>query len=108
MQSTIVKFRVAFLLVAAVVLVYTSGASAQTERRPSEDTIQVGAVNERSPAVDLKTVGKVVAPGVLEVDPGSVRGKRIKVSSGGEGARHACIGKYDKAAGTCKGIYIEW
>ena len=108
MQSTIVKFRVALLLVAAVALVYTSGASAQTERRPSEATIQVEAVSERSPAVDLKTVGREVAPGVIEVDPGSVRGKRIKLAGGDEGAKHVCIGKYDTKTGTCRGLYIEW
>jgi hypothetical protein len=56
--------------------------------------------------VDLKVVGKEVAPGVIEVDPNSIRGKRLTVPRGNQTARFICIGKWKN--GECKGIYIEW
>jgi hypothetical protein len=105
MKSKVVNFGILFFM-AAVVLVCASRANTQTARRSSEAAIQVGTVNERSPAVDLKTVGKLVAPGVLEVDPNSVRGKRITISGGADAARRLCIGKWDGVG--CKGIYLEW
>ena len=107
MKSKVVNFGTLFFMAAVVMLVCASSANTQTARRSSEAAIQSGTVNEKSPAVDLKTVGKLAAPGVLEVDPNSVRGKRLTISSGGEAARHVCIGKWDGAAKTCKGIYIE-
>ena len=108
MKSKVVNLGILFFMAAGVVLVYASRANTQTVRQSPEATIKVGRVNERSPTVDLRTVGKIVAPGVLEVNPDSIRGKRITVSDGGEAARHLCIGKWDGAAQTCSGIYIEW
>lgn len=108
MKSKIVNFGILFFMAAVVVLAYASSANTQTERRPSEAAIQVATVNKKSPAVDLKTVGKIVAPGVLEVDPASVRGKRITLSGGGEVATTICIGTWDGPSQSCKGIYINW
>ena len=82
----------------------------QTERKllpaMTESSIAVGTVTEKSATVSPKDIGKEVAPGVLEVDPDSVRGKRIMMPSGDQTARAACIGKWKN--GECKGIYIEW
>jgi hypothetical protein len=92
-------------------LVFASTANPQTERRqpgaPAETTIQVGTVTERSPAVSLSAIGREVAPGVLEVDPGAVRGKRLTLPRGDQAqAKKLCIGKWSN--GECKGIYLEW
>ena len=82
----------------------------QTERKlPStmtESVIGVGTVTEKSATVNPKEIGKEVAPGVFEVDPNAVRGKRIMMPSGDQTARAACIGKWKN--GECKGVYIEW
>lgn len=64
-----------------------------------------GTVTVKSPAVSLRTVGKEVAPGGFEVDPSSIRGKRLTIP-GGQTLRFICIGKWKD--GECKGIYIEW
>ncbi len=109
MKSRIVNLGILFLMTALVLLASVGAARTQTERRPAESTIQVGDTGERSPAVDLRSVGRKIAPGVLEVDPAAVRGKRIIVPTGNQTAeKHACIGKWDGVAKTCKGIYIEW
>jgi hypothetical protein len=97
------------IMAAAAVLVLASAANPQAaERRAPEASIQVGKVTERSPAVDLKAIGREVAPGVIEVDPSSIRGKRLILPPVGGAARHLCIGKWDGAAKTCKGVYVEW
>jgi hypothetical protein len=92
----------------AFVLVFAGAAYSQepAERRPSEASIQVGTVTEGSPAVSLKAVGKEVAPRIFEVDPGAIRGKRLTIPRGEQGARFICIGKWKN--GECRGIYIEW
>ena len=104
-SKKVLNFRKLFPIVVAAVLVCASAANAQTERRLPEAPIQVGTVTEKSPAVSLKAVGKEVAPGGFEVDPGAIRGKRLTIP-GGQTLRFICIGKWK--AGECKGIYIEW
>ncbi len=107
MISKLLNFRKLFPLAAAAMLLFAGAATPQTERSQSGETaIQAGVVNAKSPAVDLKAVGKEVAPGVLEVDPNSVRGKRLIIPRGNQTARFICIGKWKN--GECKGIYIEW
>jgi len=109
MKSKIVNLGMLFLMAAVVLLASAAAARTQTTRPPAVSTIQVGAAGERSPAVDLKSVGRKVAPGVLEVDPAAVRGKRIIIKTGNQTAeRHLCIGKWDTGAGTCSGVYLEW
>ncbi|MFN2413496.1 MAG: hypothetical protein ABR535_10665 [Pyrinomonadaceae bacterium] len=93
---------------------FVGTANAQNERRPApaqaDAVISVGSVTGASPAVELNAVSKMVAPGAWEIDPNSVRGKRLilpmKVQGGAETARFICIGKWKN--GECKGIYIEW
>lgn len=107
------KVKLVFLISALALLAFaaTSDSQQPVERRVAEVTlpIQVGPVTEQSPAVSLSGVGKEVAPGVFEVDPNSIRGKRLVLPpSGGGTARHICIGKWDAQTKTCKGIYIEW
>ncbi|MEK6289279.1 MAG: hypothetical protein AABO57_26505 [Acidobacteriota bacterium] len=104
MKGRIVNLRKLFPLVA--VLVCASVANPQADRRLPDLTIQAGTVTEKSPVVDLKTAGKEVAPGVFEVDPASIRGKRLGLPRGGQALRAICIGQWRK--GECKGIYIEW
>ena len=110
MKSKLLSFRKLFPVAAAAVLLFAVTANPQTERgrpaAPAETAIQVGTVTERSSAVNLRDVGKEVAPGVLEVDPNSVRGKRLVMPRGDQTARSVCIGKWKN--GECKGIYIEW
>ena len=63
-------------------------------------------VNKKSPAVKLKAVGKEVAPGVFEVAPGSILGKRLTMPGDDQPGWICCIGYYDKG-GSCVGIYID-
>jgi len=106
MKSKVLNLRNLFPVVAVAMLVFANAADAQqAERRLPEAPIQVGTVTEKSPAVSLKAVGKEVAPGGFEVDPGAIRGKRLTIP-GGQTLRFICIGKWK--AGECKGIYIEW
>lgn len=103
-----------FLSLAAFAVLACAGAShAQTVRRAEAAavrkmaTIQVASVNAKSPTVDLKAVGRRVAPGVLEVNPELVRGRRLILPSGGGGeAIKVCIGLWDGSGG-CLGIYID-
>ena len=84
---------------------FASAADAQqAERRLPEASVQVGTVTEKSQAVSLKAIGKEVAPGVFEVDPDAIRGKRLTIPRG-ETLWHICIGKWK--AGECTGIYID-
>ncbi len=106
MKSKLTKLRVSLLMVAAGLLVLTSPASPQTKERVAGIIIQGGLVTGRSPAVSLKTVGREVAPGVFEVDPGSINGKRLTVPRDQAAQRKICIGKWNN--GECRGIYIEW
>lgn len=107
MKSKLLNFRKLFPIAAAAMFLFAGAVTPQTERSQSGETvIQAGVVNAKSPAVDLKAVGKEVAPGVLEVDPNSVRGKRLIMPRGNQAARKICIGKWKN--GECKGIYIEW
>ena len=78
-----------FPIVAAGMLVYAGAAypqpkQTQTEKQiieaPKEAPIALYRVNDKSPAVNLTAVGKEVSPGVLEVDPASIRGKRDRKS----------------------------
>ena len=102
-----------FLSFAVFALLACAGsARAQTVRRAeaapvrTPDAIRVAAVNERSPAVDLKAGGRKVAPGVLEVSPDAVRGKRLILPSGGSGKPiKLCIGLW--IGSDCLGTYIE-
>jgi len=108
MKIKLLSFRKLLPVAASAMLLIAGTANAQTERQsaPATTVMQVGTVTERSSAVNLKTIGKEVAPGVLEVDPNSVRGKRFIIPRDDQTARVACIGKWKN--GECRGIYIEW
>lgn len=101
-----------FSIVAAGMLVYAGAAYAQTEKRtiekPPEEPIKLDRVTDKSPAVNLASVGREVAPGILEVDRSSVRGKRLVIS--GSKAKHMCIGKWItiSTGPTCEGNWVEW
>ena len=101
-----------FLMVAAGVLVYAGAAYPQTEKKiiekPGEPKIALHRVTETSPAVDLATVSKEVSPGVLEVDPNAIAGKRLMVP-GGAKAKNICLGKWItlRAGPTCEGSWVQ-
>jgi hypothetical protein len=113
MKSNVLNLGKLFLMAALTMVVFAGAANPQTERRqggasisPTEGAIEVGTVTAKSSAVNLKAIGREVAPGVLEVDPSSVRGKRLVMPRGDQTMRFVCIGKWKN--GECKGIYIEW
>lgn len=110
MRSKLLDLRILCSIAAAAILVFAGAANPQTERTKSvaatETAIQVGTVTRGSPAVNLNAIGREVAPGVFEIEPSSIRGRRITVPRGDLGARVVCIGRWKN--GECKGIYIEW
>lgn len=85
-------------------------ASAQVveEERPVAQSIAIGRVTLESPAIALSKVGKQVAPGVIQVDPGSISGKRLFIDPQSmRGNVGICIGVYSKKRGACYGIWID-
>lgn len=115
MKSKFLNFGKLFRLAAtAIIMLFFAGTvSLQTERNqskdPTETFIKVGTATAKSPAIDLKTVSKEIVPGIFEVDPSSIRGKRLIVPRDKSGEnlsiKGICIGKYKN--GECIGIYIE-
>lgn len=58
--------------------------------------IPVGEVSGRSPSVEPRTIGTLVAPGILEVDPAAIVGKRLVISESAEmKGILICIGKWE-------------
>ena len=110
MKTNIMNFGRMFPMVAAGMLVYAGAAYAQTEKRvieaPKEASIQLDRVTANSPSVNLKDVGNEVAPGIVEVAPSSIRGKRLVLPRGGA-ARKTCLGKWNGQTKTCEGVFIE-
>jgi hypothetical protein len=108
-----------FLMVAAGVLVYAGTAYAQTEKQPATEKQLINKpgdprfalhrVTDKSPAVNLTTVAKEASPGMLEVDPNAIAGKRLVIPSGGK-TRNICLGKWitTKQGPTCEGSWVEW
>jgi hypothetical protein len=92
------------VLATAATLLLSGAAIAQTQRTPSTPP----PVN-LPPAVSLERVGKQVSPGVYEVNPESVRGKRLVIEpmnqQVGGPPRRICIGKWRPP--NCNGIYLE-
>lgn len=106
------------LMVAAGAFVCAGAAYAQAQKQPATEKqilekpgsppIALHRVTEKSPSVDLMTVGKEVAPGVLEVDPNMIAGKRLMVP-GGAKSKNICLGKWItlKAGPTCEGSWMQ-
>ena len=113
------NFRRLFLMVAAGVLVYAGTAYAQTEKQPAtekqlinkpgDSRVALHRVTDKSPAVNLTAVAKEASPGMLEVDPNAIAGKRLVIPSGGK-TRSICLGKWitTKQGPTCEGSWVEW
>lgn len=77
--------------------------AAQSQRIP------VGEVDPRSPSVALSKVGVQVAPGIVQVDPQALVGKRLTIDQASRiGTVGACIGVYNKKKGKCFGIWIDF
>ena len=104
---------------AAGALVCAGTAYAQTEKQPPTEKqlinkpgpppIALHRVTEKSPTVDVTTVGKEVAPGILQVDPNAIAGKRLAIPSGGK-TKSICLGTWVtlKAGPTCEGSWVQW
>lgn len=96
------------LLTSALLAGVANSQTAPEAKRTTTPTVTklpVGTVTERSAAVPAKEVGKVVAPGVLVIDPSAILNKRILLNPGDPAARIICIGFWRK--GSCAGIYID-
>jgi hypothetical protein len=107
-----------FLMVAAGAFVCAGAAYAQMEKqpktekqlinKPAEPAVALHRVTEKSPTVELTTVGKEVSPGILQVDPNAIAGKRLVIPSGGK-AKNICLGTWVtlKAGPTCEGSWVQ-
>ncbi len=73
--------------------------------------ISVAEVGLRSPAVSITSVGKEVAPGIYQVDPSSIQGKRLIMPAAGSSSAlvkvGVCIGVWSKKKQRCIGIWIQ-
>ncbi len=115
MKVDITNFGKVLPLVAAGMLAYAGAAYSQTEKRvieaPKEPGIQLDRVSATAPTVNLTAVAKEVEPGIMEVDPSSVRGKRLVL--GTIAGKNICLGKWTiQKRGTtenkfCQGMWIQ-
>jgi len=73
--------------------------------------ISVAEVGIKSPTVSIRAVGKEVAPGVYQVDPKSIQGKRLLMPTAGSGTAlvkvGVCIGVWHKKKERCIGIWVQ-
>ena len=115
MKTKIMSFGRLLPIVAAGMLVYAGAAYPQTEKRvieaPREAGIQMDRVSATAPTVNLTAVAKEVEPGIMEVDPSSIRGKRLVL--GAVAGKNICLGKWTtQKRGTtenkfCQGMWIQ-
>jgi len=106
MTSQLQSFGKLFPIAIATVLSFPVTAIAQTNRVPSSPP---PVTVRQPPAVSLERVGKQISPGVYEVNPESVRGKRLVIEpmnqQVGGPPRKICIGKWRPP--NCDGLYLE-
>ena len=99
-----------FPMVAAGMLVYAGVAYPQTEKQileaPGQPPIALHRATEKSPAVNLTAVGKEVSPGIFQVDPNSIRDKRLVIDGKG---KQVCLGKWitTTQGPTCEGSWVQ-
>jgi hypothetical protein len=103
----VTKLNFVKLALAAAVLALPHTANAASLSIPflSAAAAKVGAASSRSPAVSFRDVGKEVEPGIFQIDPTRVRGRRLILTDSGPAAAVICIGRW--VDGTCYGIYID-
>jgi hypothetical protein len=88
-------------LVAAAIILPTAARADGLVR-----TLQGALLGERQrSAVTLASVAKELQPGVYEVDPRAVMGRRVVFSANGPASQLVCIGHWAKNA--CNGILID-
>jgi len=111
------------ILTGALLLIVTLGAAgellAQDSTRATASrmvaqeaqVITVAEVGLQSRAVSVTSVGKEVAPGIYQVDPDSIQGKRLIMPATGSSAAlvkvGVCIGVWHKKKQRCIGIWIQ-
>lgn len=73
--------------------------------------ISVAEVGLKSRAVSVTSVGREVAPGIYQVDPESIKGKRLIMPDNGSSSAlvkvGVCIGVWHKKKQRCIGIWIQ-
>jgi len=73
--------------------------------------INVAEVGLKSQAVSVISVGKEVAPGIYQVDPDSIKGKRLIMPASDSSASRVkvgvCIGVWHKKKQRCIEIWIQ-
>ena len=73
--------------------------------------ISVAEVGPKSRAVSVTSVGEEVAPGIYQVDPDSIKGKRLIMPDSGSSSAlvkvGVCIGVWHKKKQRCIGIWIQ-
>ena len=74
---------------------------------PSNDVqiMRFSSVQINSPAIAIETVGKVVAPGILQISPESLNGRVLNFDNI-QSYRGVCIGVFSTRKGKCTGIFI--
>ena len=109
------------VLTGVLLLIATLGAtgellaqdSTKMTRMAVQETqvISVAEVGKKSQAVSIRAVGKEVAPGIYQVDPESIKGKRLVMPATGSGTAFVkvgvCIGVWHKKKQRCIGIWIQ-
>ncbi|HTS21073.1 MAG TPA: hypothetical protein VMN79_04595 [Casimicrobiaceae bacterium] len=118
MKTQGMNFGILAVTLVAGALVCAGTAYAQTEKqpptekqiinKPGEPPIALHRVTGTSPTVDLAAVSKEVSPGVLEVDPNVIAGKRLVVPGSGKG-KNICLGKWItlRSGPTCEGSWVQ-
>jgi hypothetical protein len=93
---------IALSLLSATLLVSAAGAAASKSA-----TIPVGRASLKSQAVSLKEVGRVVAPGIIQVNPAAIRNRRLVFgTTAQEEVQGVCIGEFNVNTGVCNGVFI--
>ena len=112
--------RIALSLLASTLLIGAAGAQEQTSpnetaepieahvptevRVPTRSTFNVGAIARTASVVNARDIGRVVAPGVIQIDPAAIGNRRIVLKPGDLGFT-ICIGVWHDD--WCIGILVE-
>ena len=115
MKVEITNFGKVLPFVAASLLVYAGAAYSQTQKAileaPKQPGIALDRVSATAATVNLTAVAKEVEPGIMEVDPSAIRGKRLVL--GTVAGKNICLGKWTtQKKGTaenkfCQGMWIQ-
>lgn len=101
------RLRSTMLAIAAAIVFPTMVSAAVRLPFALGPNFDLGGVNKLSPAVTVQDVGKEVTPGLFQVDPRTVKGKRLVLARTDPNTAVAvCIGSVSKL-GNCIGVYVD-